>query len=347
MKRFVLNSTVAAIALLTASSAFASDYNSGVVTKTPSQGYTDVEFGSGWYLRGDITFNIRGKSESTTATVVTDSDTFNVQADYDDAIGARIGAGYYVAPNIRLEANVEGMLSSNFNGLRSREFSGSRQVNILVETAPAQDAVAATPGVTDPATGITVGGTPAIPAQPAQFQSFPDTVFFDSNGNVTGSNTGVYQAEIGNTAPGIDGTELIDAEYTATSFIVSGYYDLPSLGQITPYLGAGIGLGRINYNETRELTCLADNSETCGFPAGSIGQEATQTLTRNEEYWALAYQLSAGAAYRFSDKMSVDIGYSYTDFEGGDNLSYDDGTAIDDEGFAVHQVRAGIRYDIW
>jgi len=61
MKRFVLNSTVAAIALLTASSAFASDYNSGVVTKTPSQGYTDVEFGSGWYLRGDITFNIRGK----------------------------------------------------------------------------------------------------------------------------------------------------------------------------------------------------------------------------------------------------------------------------------------------
>jgi len=42
MKRFVLNSTVAAIALLTASSAFASDYNSGVVTKTPSQGYTDV-----------------------------------------------------------------------------------------------------------------------------------------------------------------------------------------------------------------------------------------------------------------------------------------------------------------
>lgn len=347
MKRFVLNSTVAAIALLTASSAFANDYNSGIVSKSPSEGYTDVEFGSGWYLRGDITFNVRGNSEATSTILQSPNDSFAVDANYDDAVGARIGAGYYLTPNIRIEGNVEGILSSSFNGIRSRGYAGQRDVSVSIQTQAAQPAIPGTPGVTDPITGVTIGATPGIPAQPPVFENFPDTVFFNADGNVTGSNTGVYQANVGNTAPAINGTESIDAEYSATSFIVSGYYDLPTLGKFTPYVGAGVGLGRINYNETREFTCVADASETCRFPAGTQGETTTQTLTRNEEFWALAYQLSAGAAYRVTDKLSVDVGYSYTDFEGGDDLSYDDGTAIDDDGFAIHQVRAGVRYDIW
>lgn len=347
MKRFVLNTTVAAVALLTASTAFAGDYNSGIVTKSPSAGYTDVEFGSGWYLRGDITFNLRGESASSATTISTPSDTFRVDANYDDAIGARIGAGYYVSPNFRLEANVEGILSSSFNGVRNRGFGGQRDVSISVQTLPAQDAVPGTPGVTDPITGITIGAIPGIPAQPAVFENFTDTVFFDSDGNVIGSNTGVYPANVGNLANPINGTETIDAEYSATSFIVSGYYDLPKLGKFTPYVGGGLGLGRINYSETREFTCIPDASETCSFPAGAQGETTTQTLSRNEEFWALAYQVSIGAAYRVTDNLSLDVGYSYTDFEGGDDLSYDDGTAIDDDGFAIHQVRAGIRYDIW
>lgn len=348
MKLFVLNSTVAAIALLSASSAFANDYNSGVVTKTPSDVFTDVEFGSGWYLRGDITYNIRGRSAATAATLETPSGSFEVDADYDDSVGVRIGAGYYVSPNFRLEANVEGIFNSSFNGIRTRGFSGSRQVNISVETLGAQPGTPGTPAIVDPATGVTIiPAIPAIPPQPPVFQDFPDTVFFDSNGNVTASNTGVFQAQVGNTAAPINGTEEIDAEYSATSFIVSGYYDLPTTGNFTPYVGAGVGVGRINYNESRTFTCVADASETCGFPAGAQGEETTQTLVRNEEFWALAYQLSVGAAYRIDDNVSLDIGYSYTDYEGGDDLSYDDGTAIDDDGFAIHQVRAGIRYDIW
>ncbi len=347
MKRFILNSTVAAIALLSTSSAFANDYNSGVVTKSPSDDvFTDVEFGSGWYLRGDITYNIRGNSESTATSIVTPGgDSFSVDADYDDSIGVRIGAGYYLRPNFRIEGNVETIFNSSFDGTQSRSFAGTRDVSVSIQTLGAQPAVPGTPGVTDPVTGITIGATPGTPAQPPVFQDFPDTISFDSNGNVTGTTNGVFG---GATAPAINGSEQIDAEYSATSFIVSGYYDLPTLNNFTPYLGAGIGYGRLNYNESRTFTCNADSSETCAFPAiGAQGQQTTTTFTRDEEFWAFAYQLSAGAAYRIDDNISLDVGYSYTDFAGGDDISYDDGTAIDDDGFAIHQVRAGIRYDIW
>lgn len=359
MKRFVLNSTVAAMALISASSAFANDYNTGVVTKGPSEGYTDVEFGSGWYIRGDITYNIRGTSESTLTTIQTPSDSFSVQADYDDAVGARIGAGYYISPNFRIEGNVEGIANSTFNGLRSRGFGGSRDVLINIQTLAAQDAVPGTaaipgtPNIINILTGQTTPGTPGvpgvagIPAQPPVFEDFPDTITFDSNGNVTSSTNGVYVSNIGNTASTINGTEEIDAEYSAASFIVSGYYDLPKLGKFTPYVGAGIGYGRINYSENRTFTCVADDSESCGFPAGQQGETVTTELQRNEEFWAFAYQISAGTSYRLNDNLSVDVGYSYTDFAGGDDLSYDDGTAIDDDGFAVHQVRAGVRYDLY
>lgn len=317
MKRFVLNSTVATIALLTASSAFANDYNSGVVSKSPSQGYTDVEYGSGWYLRGDISYNIRGESESGAATLAAPTGAIGVQADYDDSVGARIGAGYYVNSNFRLEGNVEGIFSSTFSGLSPQRFGGSRDVNVL-ETDASGERV-----------------------------TTPDTIFFNSNGDVTGSNTGTYQRIIGNRANTIDGTEEIEAEYSATSFMVNGYYDLPTMGKFTPYVGAGVGLGRLNYSQTRTLTCIAAPEETCAFPPGTQGERTEQELTLSDEFWAFAYQLNIGAAYRVSDRMSVDVGYSFTDFAGGEDLSYSDGTAIDDDGFKLHQVRAGIRYDIW
>lgn len=320
MKRFVLNSTVAAFALLTAGNAFANDYNSGVVTKTPSSGYTDVEFGSGWYLRGDITYNFRGNSETTGIQLQAPTGTLGVQADYDDSVGVRIGTGYYVNSKFRIEATAESILQSEFSGFNSASFGGSRVVSVQ-EPNPA-----------DPSSPIVTS----------------DTIFFNSNGNVTGSTAGAYTRVVGNAANPISGSEEIDAEYNAVSFILNGYYDLPSFGAITPYVGAGVGLARVTYNQTRTLTCIpGGGDETCGFPAGQAGAETSQTLTLAEEYWAPAYQLSVGASYRVNERLSVDAGYSYTDYAGGGELNYDDGTAITDDGFEVHQVRAGIRYDLW
>lgn len=321
MKRLVLNSTVAVFALLTAGNALANDYNSGIVTKSPGSEFTQVEFGSGWYLRGDISYNIRGESETSQTLLTTPSgETFGVEADYDDSIGARIGAGYYVSPNIRIEATAESIFNSTFSGLSSRGFAGSRVVEVQE----------------------------ANPADPANPIITPDTVFFDDSGNVTGSTAGAYQRVVGNRANPISGSEELQAEYSAFSLMLNGYIDLPSVGAVTPYVGGGIGYGRISYNQTRTLRCVPSGAEeACAFPPGAAGAETEQELTRNEEYWAPGYSLTAGASYRMNDRTSLDVNYSFTDFAGGDDIVYEDGTAIADEGFQLHQVRAGIRYDIW
>ena len=277
MKRFVLNSTVATIALLTASSAFADDYNSGVVTKTPSEGYTDVEFGSGWYLRGDITYNIDGRSSSglnTVAGVAAGS----IQTDYDDAVGARVGFGLRVTPNSRIEINAEGLFNTEFGGLGAATFAAT---DLL--------------------------GNPVTAA----------------------------------------GSRQVEGSYSASNLVVTGYYDLPTMGAFTPYIGAGGGIGRISLNQTETLVCSPITGVSCDFPAGGSGAEATVVRTTDDEVWTYVYQLTVGTAIAVDDRTSIDLSYSYTGFGDGDDIDYSDGAAIDADGFNVHQIRAGIRYDIW
>ena len=313
MKRFVLNSTVAAIALLSASAAFANDYSSGVVTKSPSEGFTEVEFGSGWYLRGDITYNIDGRS-SNSFEEVSGIDNRTVQADYDDAVGARVGFGYHVSPNFRLEISAESILDSTFRSFTPVGFAGQRNVDVIVTPAT----------LTDPAVTAT------------------DTVFFNSNGQVLGTTTGAFTDT--NTVP-IIGTEEFDASYTASSLILNGYYDFANVGRFTPYVGVGGGIGRIEYNQSRTLTCIAAAAETC--TGGSTGGTVENTVVLEDSFWTYAYQLSVGTAIAVDDKTSIDLSYSFTGFGEGDQLSYADGTAIDNDGVQLHQIRAGIRYDIW
>jgi opacity protein-like surface antigen len=303
MKRFVLNSTVAAIALLTSGGAFAADYNSGVVSKSPGGGFTDVEFGSGWYLRGDISFNLEGKSSGGAQTIDALAPSAELITDYDDVLGFRVGAGYYVSPHFRIEATAETLLDSQFEGVFNRGFSGSRE-----------DAV---------------GGLD----------------YFDSNGQVTASTDPTF---VGSYVTPINGTEQVDAEYHATNFMLNGYYDLNSFGNFTPYVGAGIGVSRISTSEVRTYNCIPGASvETCVFPAGAAGEATSAVRTRDDAYYAFAYSLSVGAAVSISENTKLDFGYSYSSIDGGDDLSYSDGSAISEDGFAIHQVRAGIRYDIW
>ena len=303
MNRFLLNSTVAAITLLSASAALADDYNSGVVTKTPGGGYTDVEFGSGWYLRGDITYNIDGKSNTTFANIPQVGR--SAQIDYNDAVGVRVGAGYYAAPNLRLEVSTEALFQSEFDSFSSN---------------------------------ATFGGVKDITVTDALGASVTGTVTFDSNGNSTGSTVGLAN---GTAVGAIGGTEDFEASYSATNLLLNAYYDLAKVGSFTPYVGVGAGISRINYNQSRTLQCNASGTETCNIGAAPL------TLTLDEEFWTYAYQLSVGTAIAVDDRTSIDLSYSYTGVGNGDDINYSDGTAIDDDGFNVHQIRAGIRYDIW
>ncbi|MEM7068217.1 MAG: outer membrane beta-barrel protein [Pseudomonadota bacterium] len=288
MNRSQLISTAALFAVVSASPALSGDYNSGIVTKSPSEEYTDVEFGSGWYLRGDITFNLHGEHDTTSQFVTALGTT--VQADYDDVAGVRVGVGYIVNPALRVEVTAGHMLESSFDGDNIVNLPG------LVE-------------IVDPVLG-----------------------------NVQTPTNNIY------------GIENVTASYDATNLMFNAYFDLPTYGRFTPYLGAGAGISRIEYNERRTLTCIPDTTQTCGPPAA--GAQATrvenvEVLNTEETSYNFAYQLAVGTAYELSENLDLDIGYSYFSTNDGPEINYSDGRAIETDAFSVHRVNVGLRYEIW
>jgi len=268
MKRLVSLTTMAAISVLLVPQAFANDYNSGIVTKAPSAEYTDVEFGSGWYLRGDITYNVHGDSRAAFTTIDTNSDagTIPAQADYDDSLGIRIGFGNYIAPNLRLEATAEQIFDSNFDSN----------------------------------------------------QGISDTVSVETNLN-----------------------------YNARSLFINGYFDLPTVAQFKPYVSGGVGLSRLSYTYTQTFTCNEAADLPCFTPAASLAPGRSATIIRNEEDWVGGYQVGGGIGWKIDDHWTADLGYTFTSLGSDEQFVYEDGSAIDQDGFALHQVRLGVRYDIW
>ncbi len=120
MNHIKLYGAITAGLLAMGSITHAADYESGVVTEGPESSYTHVEFGSGWYLRGDISWNMHGEygteSRFISALGVT------AESEYSDAFAIRAGFGYRFNSALRMDFTAEQMLDS--------EFSGARVVNL-------------------------------------------------------------------------------------------------------------------------------------------------------------------------------------------------------------------------
>ena len=258
-------------------SAHGADYKSGITTTTPSTEFTPVEFGSGWYIRGDITYNFSGQS-NTTFSSITGPTTSSFQADYDDAVGARIGFGYYMSNNLRVDFSAEAMFDSSY-------------------------------GMSGPATfsAIDNGGNPVL----------------------------------------ADGTSQITGEYSSQNFAINAYWDLARMGAFTPYVGGGVGLARISQSFNLTETCSPIATVACLSPAGAQGVEVTSNEVFSDDQWTHSFQLTAGTAIAIDDKTSFDISYTYSTIGDGGEIEYSNGRAVNNEGFDVHQLRVGLRHDIW
>jgi opacity protein-like surface antigen len=126
-----------------------------------------------------------------------------------------------------------------------------------------------------------------------------------------------------------DGTLDVEASYKAWSGLVSGYYDIATIMGVTPYVGAGVGL---TYSHSKAAATLTD-------PAGTL------TASFDDSSYDFAYALMAGASYKVSDNLSVDLGYQFLHTPDAKYLDVDR-LAIR-EGTKHHQVKVGLRYDLW
>jgi len=120
---------------------------------------------------------------------------------------------------------------------------------------------------------------------------------------------------------------VISAERRVWGGMVNGYLDLGTFVGLTPYVGAGAGL-------------LYTTHEISG-----ADPFLTDTFNSIDSQYEFAYALNAGVNYQMTKNLSVDVGYQYLNSPGTKYVDVDAGTV--EEGVDFHQVKVGLRYDLW
>lgn len=137
------------------------------------------------------------------------------------------------------------------------------------------------------------------------------------------------------------------ADMSAWSFMANGYVDLGTVSGFTPYLGAGLGYTYISW----------DGLDSKAYCVGATCDPVFVSETSNGgvKDWRFTWQAMAGVAYAINKNLKVDLGYRYRQIEGGDMFKWDAGSAAagatgvqgHDGDLDQHEVRIGLRYDLW
>ena len=278
-----------------------------------------AELGSGWYMRGDVSYNFNLSQERGFAydpIVGLPSLRFG----FGDSIGYGVGIGKQLTSLIRADVTVDRTASSETVFSDFRSFSGTRRF----EYTDASDAVVT------------------------------QTVSFDRNGAQIGNSCfdALCQVAAANNSFAIGGTETIDTSYAVFSVLANGYVDLATIAGITPYVGGGIGMARPAVNVQHVVTCSANENEACGFPGGNFGEVVRDYELINDTYarWLPTYAVAAGATYDVSKNVKLDLGYRFQHIMNIDSVldgaNLTDTTLLDNKN-SIHSLRLGVRISTW
>lgn len=125
-------------------------------------------------------------------------------------------------------------------------------------------------------------------------------------------------------------------EATLTTVMLNSYYDMKNQTAFTPYISFGFGLASTRYENTQRA-----EFEILGF-------KQTSNQSKSDRINKLAWSLGLGSRYAFSDNLSFDLGYRFT--EAGkykismQNAFNKDGTDTSTINLASHDFMFGVAY---
>lgn len=283
-----------------------------------------AELGSGWYLRGDLSYTFDREQE---AGFEYQPDTGHPTRRFDmsDSFGFGVGFGKKINELLRVDVTADRIAGSSEEYYGTRGFSGTRTF-----TYDYLDA------------GSIVQGEA--------------NVRFDRHGNMIGSscngpNQATCAAAAANNSHATRGHENIDLSYSVYNVMANGYIDLPTQGKFGAYVGGGIGAARPVVSLNHTVTCSPDDASSCSFPGGAVGTTVEDFELVNDQYskWLLSYSASAGVTYDLTNNIALDLGYKYTKVD--DMGSVLDGSNVSStllEGLDTsHSVRLGVRVSTW
>ncbi|KQR76083.1 hypothetical protein ASG25_14160 [Rhizobium sp. Leaf384] len=121
------------------------------------------------------------------------------------------------------------------------------------------------------------------------------------------------------------------ADLRGVGILANGYVDLATVAGFTPYLGAGIGATSVDW---QDVTATAAGAPIAG------------SAYHGDSSWRFTYALMAGASYDLTERLKLDISYRYSDIAGGDMFARA-GENAQDDGLSRHEVRAGLRFQLY
>ncbi|MDR7221503.1 outer membrane beta-barrel protein [Aminobacter aminovorans] len=140
----------------------------------------------------------------------------------------------------------------------------------------------------------------------------------------------------------------------AYSLMANAYVDLGTYVGFTPYIGGGLGVAYSTYSAIAgERNCQNGTSSSNGggqtttvdFNCNAVGGYGGVRVAERE--YNLAYSVGAGFAYRVSQNASVDVGYEYFAIPDAKYAAFESGGVSIKKGIDYHQVKVGLRYDLW
>jgi opacity protein-like surface antigen len=340
-----------ALTLGVASAAFgpamAADYDPPIFVDEAPDEYVPVEVGSGWYIRGDISYTFsRDFRDSSRAA---DDTLFD-----NDFIGL-VGIG--PLDPVRLEEQMMPVSGSagfgyHFNDfLRADVTFGVSSTDRFSASGRLSPGYFGTPGSvdwTDPNLTAATGGVPDFGCSGTR--TITTTEYDAANVIVDGPNSEV-EADWRRDCD-------VSGQYQASNYdgMANAYVDLGTYVGITPYIGAGLGLvyskQKFNVSADCQGTTIVDDDREVGV-GGTVTEtdfdcdSPTSSSSYSETRYDLAYALMAGLSYKMSANTSVDVGYQYRTVPNYEYFTLSNDGLEKRKGIDSHTVKVGLRYDLW
>ena len=143
---------------------------------------------------------------------------------------------------------------------------------------------------------------------------------------------GLYEVPYGTTC-----TPTLKASLKSYDALVNGYVDLGKWYAVTPYVGAGVGVSFGNASASSSYIQGNGASYNVTYTDALTSTAVNQYWDRSQskQYYNLAFALMAGFSVDVFDHTKLDIGYRYLHL----------GSVLGTE-LATQEVRAGLRYMI-
>ncbi len=135
--------------------------------------------------------------------------------------------------------------------------------------------------------------------------------------------------------------------------LINAYYDFERLlsDSITPYVGAGLGFAWNDFSRGHDTVQTVCNGVGTSFACGGGGgATTTETVEDKVQHLSLAASATVGAAFRIYDNVSLDMNYRFLYIDGSESAGIDifgTSSLLSIDATYVHQVRAGVRYDLY